>query len=307
MPKVSVIIPVYNSSKYVSEAIASVFAQTYQDFEIIVIDDGSTDNSREIIEDFIEKYPSKINYIYQKNKGIAGARNTGIKNAKGSLIALLDADDKWHPARLEKEIVIIESSPQIGLVHSNLMSISEDGIPLENFKRNKKYLSGYIFKHLFLRSADIGSPTVLFRKDCCMNVGLFDENIVCMGCDDRDMWLRIAQKYRVEYINEILAYHRLHNTNFSNNTQRMFNARLYVINKFYPGISKNNKLKKLALAKVHRDLGDHFLYGLKFKESTREYLKALSFRPFYFWALVNLSKSLLKVNVTKKWKPKELL
>ena len=293
MTKVTVIIPVYNSSRYMSEAINSVLTQTYKDFEIVVVDDGSTDNSKEIVGQFIEKYPEEIRYIYQKNKGIAGARNTGIRNANGEFMALLDADDKWYPKRLEEGIKIIESSADIGLVHADSIRISEEGRPLPTPKRDKKYLSGYIFNNLFLRKADIHSLTVLFKKECCENVGLFDENPICMGCDDRDLWLRIAKKYRIEYIDKILAQHRVHQNNYSKNLEKMFEARVYVLDKFTSENGKGRKLRRLALARIYKEHGDRLLLKQNFNEAKREYLKAIFLWPFCIWPWINLFKALL--------------
>lgn len=293
MVKISVIIPVYNSSKYLSEAFDSVLNQIFQDFEIIAVDDGSTDNSREIIESFINKYPGKIRYIYQENKGIAGARNTGIKNASGEFIALLDADDKWYPKRLEEGVRVIESSTDIGLVHADSIRMSEEGLSLRTPKREKKYLSGYIFENLFLRKADIQSLTVLFRKECCEKVGLFDENPVCMGCDDRDLWLRIARLYKIEYIDKILTQYRIHQNNYSKNLQNMFEAKIYVVNKFIPVNEKDKKLRRLALAKIYKEHGDRLLLRQNFSEAKWEYLKAISFWPLSIWPWINLIKAFL--------------
>ena len=300
MPKASVIIPVYNSSKYLSETIDSVLSQTYQDFEIVTVDDGSTDSSKEIIEKFIEKNPDKIKYIYQSNKGIAGARNTGIRNAKGEFIALLDADDKWHPQRLEDEVKVIESSKDIGLVHADMQNISDTGQMLSIPKREKKYLSGNIFEPLFLREAEIDALTVLFRKECCDKVGLFDEDPICMGVDDRDLWLRISRQYKIQYVDKVLAYYRVHEENYSKELQKMITARVYVVDKFCPSKGGNKKLRKMALTRIYKEAGDHFLFKQNFKEARQYYLKAIFSWPFNPWPWINLIKAILKIKVVLK-------
>lgn len=296
MPKVSVIIPVYNSSKYLSETIESVLAQTFQDFEIVTVDDGSRGNSKEILQGYIEKYPNKIHYIYQENRGIAGARNTGIRNAKGEFIALLDADDKWHPERLEAGVKVIESSPEIGLVYTNVTKINEKGDFLGT-PTNEQCLSGYIFEDLFLRKANFYTLTVLFRKECCDKVGLFDENPVCMGVDDRDLWLRISRKYRIEYVDKVLAYYRVHGTQYSKNLDKMVAARIYVVDKLVPDDGKNTRLRKLALAVIFKEAGDQSLFKRDLKEARRFYFKAIKNNPFYIWPWINFLKTFLKVNV----------
>ena len=115
MPKVSVIIPTYQYDSFIGEAIDSVLAQTYKDYELIVVDDGSIDRTREIIS----KYGSNINYIYQENKGLAAARNTGIRATKGEYLSFLDADDAWLPNKLEVEVEFLDTHPVVGMVYSN--------------------------------------------------------------------------------------------------------------------------------------------------------------------------------------------
>src|SRR5258708_1857585 len=120
MPKVSILIPSYNSAHFLSRSIESALSGTYQDFEIIVIDDGSHDNTKDLVQSFIDRYPHKIRYFWQENKGLAVARNTGIAQAHGEYLALLDADDKWLPCRLEEGVEILDADASIGLVHGNI-------------------------------------------------------------------------------------------------------------------------------------------------------------------------------------------
>ncbi len=132
MPKVSVIIATYNRTHFVCEAIESVLNQTFPDFEIIVIDDGSIDNTKQVLE----KYASRIQYIFQENKGRAEARNTGIKNAKCEYIAFLDDDDIWLPNKLEKQVIFLDSHPDIELVYTFTEVINEQGRLLEEETKN---------------------------------------------------------------------------------------------------------------------------------------------------------------------------
>jgi len=147
-PTVSVIIPAYNQANFIGKAIESVLRQTYQDFEIIVIDDGSTDNTEEITRGFKDK---RVKYIkkYKKNRGISVARNIGIKTARGKYIALLDSDDEWLPEKLDKQINILQSeSPEVGVVYSNLCYIDENGNNMNRKLRNSKKAEGYIYEDL---------------------------------------------------------------------------------------------------------------------------------------------------------------
>ena len=123
MPKVSVIIPAYNASDYIAAAINSVLRQTFKDYEIIVVNDGSTDNTVDVLKPFM----SRIRYIYQDNKGEKGAKNTGIKLAEGEYIALLDSDDLWMEDKLERQVPILdESGPEVGIIHTDYWSLWKD-------------------------------------------------------------------------------------------------------------------------------------------------------------------------------------
>ena len=127
MPKVSVIIPTYNRAAYVKEAIDSVLGQSYEDYEIIVVDDGSSDDTNAVVKGFGD---SRIRYIYQKNKGISGARNTGIRNARAQFVALLDSDDIWFPQILELEVPILDQNPDLCLVYSKAHAMDQEDNPL---------------------------------------------------------------------------------------------------------------------------------------------------------------------------------
>ena len=201
---------------------------------ILVSYDGFTDNTKDIVNTYIRKYPDKIRYIWQENKGLAIVRNTGIAQSKGEYIALLDADDKWLPNRLEEGVRLLDADPSIGLVHGHVTEIDINNKEIGTSIRNPQPLSGSIFENIFLRKADIVCPTVLFRRTCCEKVGMFDENLSRLGCEDRDLWLRIAQKYKIVYINKVLAYYRVSSQSMSKNIENMTKARLYVIDKYCP-------------------------------------------------------------------------
>ena len=307
MPKVSVIIPTYNCAKYITQALGSVLNQTYKDFEVIVVDDGSMDNTKEIVHKYIqgvaprvsgagkEKRPT-ICYIYQENKGPAAARNKGIKESTGKYIAILDADDVWLPNRLEEQVSMIESDSEIGLVHANTIRIDEDNNVMGQVKRRTKFLTGRIFKYLLLREEHVSCPTVLFRKECIDKVGLFDENPICVGVEDRELWLRIARGYKIVHINKVLAYYRIRKSSVSRNPGRIAEAKSYVVNKLCPD-GRYARWRKIALSRIYRELADELLYEEKFKDAQSQYLKVLYFWPYSFWAWINLIKALLRFKV----------
>ena len=202
-PLVSVIIPAYNSADFIDEALKSVFDQTYKDLEIIVVDDGSTDDTRAVLE----KYGDRVNYHYQDNNGPASARNRGIKLARGKYIAFLDADDLWLPTKLEKQVALIKNRENLGFVTTGVCSFDENGdYGFATYKRDK-LMKGDIARNIFLKS-DVGTPTVMARKQVFDEIGLFDEEI--RYAEDDNMWIRIASHYDVELIDETLTKVRNH-------------------------------------------------------------------------------------------------
>ena len=174
-PTVSVIIPTYNRAHLIGRAIQSVLNQTYRDFEIIVVDDGSADNTEEVVKSFYDK---RIKYIkHKKNKGAAATRNTGIKAARGKYIAFQDSDDEWLPEKLEKQMKVFENAPaKVGVVYTDMWRIMRN--------KRKYYFSspmitpedGIIYKQaLDYKVMNIGIQTALIKREVFEKVGMFDE------------------------------------------------------------------------------------------------------------------------------------
>jgi glycosyltransferase involved in cell wall biosynthesis len=196
MNKISVIIPTFNRASVLPRAIDSVLKQSHPADEIMVIDDGSTDETRQLIQ---QQY-SEIIYINQPNKGVSSARNTGIKNAKGNWICLLDSDDSWQPNKLEKQIRAIDENSEYLLCHTN-ETWYRDGKVLNQGKKHEKR-GGHIFQHC-LPLCSISPSSVMINKQLFDDIGLFDEDL--MACEDYDMWLRICCQYPVLFIDEALT------------------------------------------------------------------------------------------------------
>jgi len=186
---ISVIIPTYNRQDHILDAIKSVQNQTYKVDEIIVVDDGSTDNTKQLLKNL------DIKYIYQDNKGVSSARNTGIKNAKNSWITFLDSDDIWLDSKIEKQVQFHKNNPNILISHT-------DELWIKNGKQiNKKYHQRKPFGWCFednLDSCKIGPSTTILHKDIILDIGYFDEDLIV--CEDYDLWLRILQKYQLGFI-----------------------------------------------------------------------------------------------------------
>lgn len=190
-PFVSVILPTYNRYARVGRAIDSVLSQTYSHYELIVVDDGSTDNTPALLR----RYGNRINIIRQKNRGVSAARNAGIRSASGDLIALLDSDDYWLPKKLAVQIAFFLSQPDALICQTEEVWI-RNGKRLNPKKRHQKF-SGMIFEKT-LPLCLVSPSAVMIRKSLFKEVGLFDETMP--ACEDYDLWLRITWKYPVHLI-----------------------------------------------------------------------------------------------------------
>ncbi len=211
MPLVSVIIPTYNRADLIGEAVTSVLNQTFDDFEVIVVDDGSTDNTKEAID----RIEGPIRYIYQENKGLSGARNPGIDVAGGEYIAFLDSDDLWLPEKLAEQVRLLDQNSSAGFVYTDYEFVDGDGRSLpkpENYLANP-LRNGWILKHLL--SFDFIPPsTVMVRKDCLRSVGLFNTSLK-QGTDDFDLLLRLVKRYEAAFVDRPLTKIRVHGNNWS--------------------------------------------------------------------------------------------
>ena len=195
MTSISVIIPTYNRAHSLARALDSVLAQTRPADEIIVIDDGSTDDTPELME----QHYSDLGYYYRENRGVSAARNTGIRKASGDWLAFLDSDDEWLPEKLQCQLQRINDNPSCRIVHNEEIWI-RDGVRVNQMKKHQKY-GGIIFDHC-LPLCVISPSAVIIHRSVFDKVGLFDESLP--ACEDYDLWLRICALYPVEYIDEPL-------------------------------------------------------------------------------------------------------
>ena len=193
--KISVIIPTFNRKHTLQRAIDSVLAQTFKPFEIIIVDDGSKDGTKEWL---LLNYPS-VQYIHQPNNGVSSARNKGIQISQGSWIALLDSDDEWMPEKLEYQSRFLEMNRDSSFCHTNEIWI-RNGVRVNQMKKHKKY-GGDIFKHC-LDICRISPSSSIIKKDVFEEVGAFDESLTV--CEDYDLWLRVTAKFNILFLDEPL-------------------------------------------------------------------------------------------------------
>ncbi|MBR7001233.1 MAG: glycosyltransferase family 2 protein [Neisseriaceae bacterium] len=200
MKKVSVIIPCYNHAQYIGETIDSVLNQTYENIEIIVVNDASQDNSREVIQQFVDKYPQIVFIDEKENIGVIEVRNKAIAIAQGNYILPLDADDKIHPIYIEKAVNILQNNPKIGVVYAKacFFGEKEELWELEKFNKDNMLFHNYVY------------ATALFRKEDFLRVGGYNKNMRG-GYEDWDLWLSfIEHNFDFYQIDEVLFYYRKH-------------------------------------------------------------------------------------------------
>ncbi len=200
MPTVSVIVPTYNTIAYLPDAIESILQQTFEDFEILLVNDGSTDSTAEWAKKITDP---RVRYIEQNNQGLSAARNTGLDLAQGRYVAFLDADDVWEPTKLDKQVALLETNPDIGMVHSWVWFM--DGEGRSTGRIWKTQAEGMALAHLLQRN-DVAVLSALVRRECFARIGGFD--IALRSLEDWDLWLRLAVNDSIAVIREPLAYYR---------------------------------------------------------------------------------------------------
>jgi glycosyltransferase involved in cell wall biosynthesis len=216
-PLVSVVIPTYKRPDMLGRAIDSVLNQTYDNIEIIVVDDNDEDSEyRKETEEFMDKYADIDNLVYLKhteNKGGSAARNTGIKTSEGEYIAFLDDDDIWVNTKLKKQIEVFKNNNNLGLVYCRMYSFKNNTGEVYH-KKKIKLVNGSIYTDM-LEMNYIGTPTALVKKICFQKVGLFDIDL--LSRQDHDMFLRISKNYDIDYVDEFLVKFSSHDNKISRN------------------------------------------------------------------------------------------
>ena len=220
MPEVSVIIPTYNSARFLAESIQSVLHQTFTDFELLVIDDGSTDDTRQVVAQF--EGDLRASYFHQENRGGAAARNTGIKHSSGRFVAFLDADDLWFPGKLQSQVAVLRENSEVSVVHTALVLLQIDNQDREvsrRIHRRPTFRERTLYEELLYEMVITGSASsVIVRRDALDQVGPFDELI---RISDYDMWQRLAEHHNFYYLDESLVCIRKHLANMSNDLEMM--------------------------------------------------------------------------------------
>ena len=243
---VSAVIPTFNYGHFVGDAVESALGQTYPHLEVIVVDDGSTDDTQRVLS----RFGSRIRYVYQNNRGLSAARNTGIRLANGDWVALLDADDVWHPQKTEVQLAAGQSAPDVGLIGSLPTTVLPPALDAAPSIRALSVRD-------FLLSIRTGPSGTLIRRTCFDAVGLFDESL--KSIEDRDMWLRIAARFPAVQISSPCWWYRPHEGQMSRRASRMFDNYERVLTKFFAHHPQHASLQRLAWSYLYLDASWAFL------------------------------------------------
>lgn len=281
-PLVSIVLPTYNRARLLSRAVKSILDQTYPNFELIVVDDCSTDNTEGVVKEFQD---DRIRYIrHEKNQGAPIARNTGIRAAKGKYIAFQDSDDVWCSTKLEKQVNAFNSAPiDLGVIYTSFWLIDNDKeimVPSSLVKQTEGKIHNTLLAMNF-----VSLSSAIVKKECFVNVGMF-ENIPRF--QDWELWLRISKYYSFKHLSEPLVKVYRQSDSISRNTDVLISARKYILSKHYAELSKNSKL----LSKHYSDIGIFLCNKGDLKEGRKYFFKALSVHPcnarLLLWTIVSI-------------------
>jgi glycosyltransferase involved in cell wall biosynthesis len=290
MASVSVIIPVYNCEKYITEAVESVLGQSYDDIEIIVVDDGSTDNTLSTLEPYRGRPNLRI--VRQANAGPSRARNQGIKHSQGKYCAFLDADDVMMPERLRVQVDAMEEQKDVALVYCDLMTFDKEGIIHRTKKEFTKPYAGNVLDKLLIENF-ITTSTVMVRKSCFDEVPLFDEGI--SHSEDYKMWLNIAERFKLGYVDLPLVKYRYHADSLSCDRVVIGQSSHRVVQEFWDQHEyyrmDHKILHRISMANQLTRLGNAYLHLREYREAFNYIVRAFIFYPF----LMQPYKILLKI------------
>jgi glycosyltransferase involved in cell wall biosynthesis len=278
---ISVVIPCFNHGRYLPRAIESVFSQTYKNVEVVVVDDGSSDNTREVADSF-----PLVKYVYQTNQGLSAARNTGIDNSNGKYLLFLDADDWLAVDALSKNYSIISQHPEVAFVSGGHFKIDDEGIVLEEVREN---IQSNHYIH-FLRGNYIGMHATVLYARWIFDVFRYDTSL--RACEDYDLYLKIAHKYPVLHHTDISAYYRIHGSNMSGNRNMMLDHVLQVLKRQEPLLKDNEeKTAWLRGQQIWKDYysnkSQHTAYKMPLKKRLKKLVPRFLQRNLYNMGLMN--------------------
>lgn len=301
LPTVSIVMPAYNAARTLAESVESVVNQTYGDWELLIVNDGSTDATAALAAEWQQRDVRIILVDLSKNGGLPNARNEGIRHARGEYIAFLDSDDLWQADKLQVQIAFHDKHPDIGISHTDFESFSERAAnhrPFKNLVNLRAKKSGQLFPALCYNNV-VGVLTVMVRKEILHRAGLFDTTLWTM--EDQDLWIRIARlREPFGYIPTVLAYYRLSESGITSKTGRYKAAYKKFIGKVGSLAGVNTSLMWRAYYRyfgaAYFKKGKYTLARLYFSKSIRLVPFDYSAIPAYIYLVVGLLKEMVSLS-----------
>jgi len=275
-PLVSAIIPNYNYSRYIGEAVESALNQTYKNIEVIVVDDGSSDDSLKVLGAFGDR----IKVISQKNAGVAMARNNGVEVSTGEYVAFLDADDVWLLEKVEKQVDRFFAEQALGLVHVGVQDISAEGNDLDVHTDG---MQGKVSHELLLFDRPVilgGGSGIMVPRNVFDEVGGFDTRLATSA--DWDLFYQISSRYEVGFVSDVLLRYRFHGSNMHGNIDRMQREMIVGFDKAFEGALAPQNIKRDAYANLYRTLSGSYFYAGNYKQFGVFAAKSVLKRPGNF-------------------------
>lgn len=273
-PLVSIITPTFNRADYIEQAVNSVLGQTYSNFELFIVDDGSTDDTKQRLGNALED--PRVHYFYQPNQGQSIARNFALSHASGDLICFLDSDNYWPENKLENQVILLADNPDVDVVYGDTVTIDEHDREIS--RKNMKRYSGHIARYM-IRDNCVSMNTAMARRNC------FDQMGAMSGtrrvADDYDLWLRFSARFRFLYVPEFLAYYRVMEDQISSDKTRRMDSNWQIINDFrreFPNAMSKPEFDS-GFAAFHCRKARYMASQGSRREALAEVLKALKLDP----------------------------
>lgn len=297
-PEVSVVIPTYNSAPLLKTALQSVFDQTYQNFEVIVINNFSTDNTVDVVDSFDDERVRLINF---NNEGVIGkSRNIGIWESKGEWIAFLDSDDLWYPDKLERCVEAFRGHPEAILVAHKLRNIRGEEVIGVN---ELGYVSENMYESLLFHGSRFATSSVVVKRRVLEEIGGFSERPDFVGVEDYDLWLKVSKLGRFYFVDSVLGDYMIHDANFSSDIQTRATNWLNVLESHFKELPSDKKFVKrirAAKANVLFNAGWNNLKIGNFSDARQWFYSGLKLYPFLVKLYFGLIMALLRVKVSRR-------
>lgn len=280
-PLVTAVIPNYNYSRYLADAVGSALNQTYENLEVIVVDDGSTDDSLKVLEQFSDR----IKVIAQQNAGVSAARNNGVAAGAGEYLAFLDADDVWHPEKIKKQVERFASEPSLGMVHVGVRDIDADGRELRTLLDG---MQGDVAPELLISDRPVilgGGSGIMITRRIFDDVGGFDQRL--STCADWDIFYQMGLRSKVAFIPYVLLDYRFHGSNMHGNLFRTERDAMLCLEKAFSSPSPQiSALRDQAYGKSHLILSGSYYHAGEIYQSLLHGIKAIYYKPKLFGRLI---------------------